>query len=111
MEKLTKPDRITNRDILKFLHNAQLYSAEPVSINRVEELSVWAAIIKEEMSSWVQKRANTPEDIRYLDEHELVFVLVSIAHELQDQIMRKENRRCRLKDSRDMKSIIESCLI
>jgi len=100
-------DKITNRDILKFLHNAQLYSAEPVSKERVEVLSVWARTAKEEFERWLAKE----EELElYPNEHELIFVLISIAHEFQDQIMRKENKRCRPRDSKDMKSMLESCL-
>ncbi len=104
---LVMNEKITNRDILKFLHNAQLYSAEPVDQERVEVLSVWANEANKEFKRWLACEEEI--EIR-LNEHELVFVLVSIAHELQDQIMRKENRRCRPRDSRDMKVLLQEAI-
>ena len=100
-------NKVTNRDILKFLHNAQLYAADPVSANRIDVLSAWGCAITEEVAKWVEEE----EDFEvHPDDHELVFVLVSVAHELQDRLMRKENRRCRPRDSESMKSMLESCL-
>jgi len=100
-------NKITNRDILKFLHNAQLYSAEPIKTERIDILAAWGAAIIDEMSQW--GRDEVKFDM-HLNPHELIFVLTSVAYELQDKIMRQENNRCHKKNTRDMKSVLESCL-
>ena len=104
---MKQDDKITNRDILKFLHNSMLYCADPVSKERIDTLAVWGSAAKEEFKHWV---AGEEEIEIHLNAHELIFVLVSIAYDLQDEIMREENPRCHQKNQNDMKLVLKSCL-